>query len=67
MYDVLETLRHIAWLLLPFLPETADKIFGQLGLDPKKEKEKTFDGAIKWGGLRSGTKIKKGEPLFPRI
>lgn len=67
MYDLLESLRHIAWMFLPFMPETADKIFEQLGLDPEKEKEKKLAEAIKWGGLKSGTKIKFGKPLFPRI
>ncbi len=63
----LESIRIIAWLILPFMPETADKIFSQLGLDPIKEKSKKFREAIKWGGLKPGTKIKKGEPLFPRL
>ncbi len=67
IYDLLESLRHIAWMLMPFMPETADKIFEQLGLDLKKEKAKNFEEAIKWGGLEPGTKIKVGKPLFPRI
>ena len=67
LYVFLEKLRLIAWMLLPFMPETADRIFEQLGLDPKKEKQKKFNEAIKWGGLLSGTKIKKGKPLFPRL
>ncbi len=66
-YSYLENLRILAFLLFPFLPETADKIFEQLGLNPKEEKEKDFNETIKWGGLQSGTKIKKGKPLFPRI
>lgn len=67
LYDILEALRHVAWMLLPFLPETSDKIFEQLGLNSEKEKEKSFQEAIRWGGLEPGTKIKKGEPLFLRI
>jgi len=67
LYIFAETIRIWAWLISPFLPETADKIFEQLGLDPKKEKKKKFEDAIKWGGLKPGTKIKKGKPLFPRI
>ncbi|MFA4880606.1 MAG: methionine--tRNA ligase [Candidatus Doudnabacteria bacterium] len=67
LYCLLESLRQIAWLLLPFMPETADKIFEQLGLDPKKERGKKFAEAIKWGGLESGNKIKPGKSLFPRI
>jgi methionyl-tRNA synthetase len=67
LYDILENLRHIALMLLPFMPETADKIFEQLGLNPKKEKGKKIEKAIEWGGLEPGAKIKKGKPLFPRV
>jgi methionyl-tRNA synthetase len=67
LYVFAETIRIWAWLVLPFLPETADKIFEQLGLDAKKEKNKKFEEAIKWGGLKPGTQIKKRNPLFPRI
>jgi len=67
LYEFSETIRIWAWLILPFLPETSDKTFEQLGLDIKKEKSKKFEEAIKWGGLKPGTKIKKGKPLFPRI
>jgi methionyl-tRNA synthetase len=67
LYDILENLRHIALMLLPFMPETADKIFEQLGLNPKKEKGKKIEKAIEWGGLEPETKIKKGKPLFPRV
>ena len=67
LYNLLESLRHLAWMLLPFMPETADKIFEQLGLDPKKERGKKFTEAIKWGGLKSGIEIKPGKSLFPRL
>jgi methionyl-tRNA synthetase len=67
LYNTLEGIRHIGWILLPFLPDTADKIFIQLGLDPKKEREKDYEEAIKWGALKLGNKIKKGSPLFPKI
>ncbi|OGF20739.1 methionine--tRNA ligase [Candidatus Falkowbacteria bacterium RIFOXYB2_FULL_38_15] len=67
IYILLETIRHISWMVAPFMPETADKIFEQLGLDLKEEKEKSFKEAKKWGGLKAGTVIKRGEGLFPRI
>lgn len=51
--DLLFTLSNIAFLLQPFLPETSEKIFQQLGIDPRK-KEKKF-------------KPKKGKSLFPRL
>ncbi len=67
IYGLLEILRHIAWMLWPFMPETAEKIWQQLGLDASKELAKDFKEAIKWGGLKPGNKVKKGEALFPRI
>ncbi len=67
MYNILERLRHIAWMIWPFMPETAEKIWQQLGLEPSKEMKKDFKEAVKWGGLPVDTKVKKGESLFPRI
>ena len=67
MYNILERLRHIAWMVWPFMPETTEKIWQQLGLEPSEEIKKDFNEAIKWGGLPVGTEVKKGEVLFPRI
>ena len=70
VYNLLESLRHIAWMIYPFLPETSIKIFAQLFADEKERKielNKTLKEAQEWGGLKSGTKIKKGEILFPRL
>lgn len=67
IYTLLETLRHIAWMIAPFMPFTSDKIFEQLGLAPEEERKKGFEEAKEWGGLASGVKIKKGAPLFPRL
>ncbi|MBU4375393.1 hypothetical protein KKH38_02735, partial [Patescibacteria group bacterium] len=60
-------IRIIAWMILPFMPETAEKIWTQLGIDPAEEMKQDFKKAAEWGGLKPGTKIKKGEVLFPRI
>ena len=67
LYNCLEGIRIIAWMLLPFMPDTAKKIWLQLGLNPAKEMKKDFNKAIEWGGLSPDTKIKKGDVLFPRI
>ncbi|MFH1225661.1 MAG: methionine--tRNA ligase [bacterium] len=67
LYQLLESIRQLAWLLLSVMPETANKIFSQLGLDPVEEKRQSFKEALKWGGLPAGTKVQKGEPLFPRL
>lgn len=67
MYNILERLRQIAWMVWPFMPETAEKIWSSLGLDSSVELKKDYDDAIKWGGLPVDTKVKKGDSLFPRI
>ena len=67
LYNTLEGIRHIAWMLLPFLPNTANKIFEQLGLNLKEEKNKSLEETIRWGELKPGTKIKKGSHLFEKF
>lgn len=67
MYNVLERLRHISWMILPFMPETAEKILTGLGSDPQEEMKKGLEEVIEWGGLSADADIKKPEPLFPRI
>ncbi len=67
MYNILERIRVIAWMVWSFMPDTAERIWSQLGLDSAKEMKKDFKEATKWGGLSSDTQIKKGEVLFPRI
>ncbi|MFA5086228.1 MAG: methionine--tRNA ligase [Candidatus Paceibacterota bacterium] len=51
--DLLVILTNIAQMLQPFLPETSEKIFKQLG--------------IKLSNQEWGFKIKKNEIIFPRI
>ncbi len=67
IYNLLETLRQIGWMLLSVMPEAAEKIWTQLGLDPAQEKTVDWELAKIWGGLKAGTKISKGDPIFPRI
>ena len=62
LYELLETLRFSAILLQPFMPETSEKIFNQLGL----EKKFSFND-LKWGKLKIGTKIRRDKVLFEKI
>ena len=64
MYNLAEALRIIAILIAPFVPVTAPKIYEQLGLS---NPESFFMADAVWGKLATGTKVQKGEPLFPRI
>ena len=62
LYNLAETCRVLAVLLWPFLPETATKIYAQLGLPGSPDK---LDAAT-WGGLQAGQVIGEPAPLFPR-
>ena len=64
MYNLLETVRICAVLLTPFIPDSAEKIFGQIGADAAC---RTWDSAHVWGALPAGVTVCKGEALFPRI
>jgi methionyl-tRNA synthetase len=79
IYNCLESIRVIAWMIRPFMPETSDKIFEQLFAD-KETREKHIAGCPKlvdvkylekntaFGPfLKAGVEIKKGEALFPRL
>lgn len=66
LYNVLESLRIVAGLLVPFLVETPEAIWAQLGIDKNPRQEK-WKEAVGWGGLKPGTLTRKTGPLFPRI
>jgi methionyl-tRNA synthetase len=62
LYNLLESLRFISILLYPFIPTTSEKIITQLGLEKKFSSKD-----LKWGILKSGTKIKREKILFEKI
>ena len=64
MYNLLETIRICAVLLTPFIPDSAEKIFDQIGACPCC---RTWEKANVWGSLRPDVTVHKGEALFPRI
>jgi methionyl-tRNA synthetase len=59
LYNLIESIRFIAILLYPFIPDTSKKIFGQLGLEKFSWKD------LKFGKFEG--KIKKGEILFRKV
>ena len=61
LYTVLDSLRILAIVLEPFIPETASKITTQLGV-----KQGTF-ADVRPNLLQAGGKIKKGEILFKKL
>jgi len=66
IYCLLDSLRLLGWMLWPIMPDTAEKIWEQLGIVEEEKKKKWEKGSV-FGGLKAGTKIKKGETLFPKI
>ncbi|QBG54448.1 methionine--tRNA ligase [Bacillus amyloliquefaciens] len=64
MYHLAESLRISAVLLQPFLTQTPEKMFAQLGIEDQSLK--AWDSIQTFGQLKN-TKVKKGEPLFPRL
>lgn len=65
MYNLAECLRICAIALSPFMTRVAPKMFAQLGVDDPALQ--TWDSVLSFGGLKPGTKVQKGEALFPRI
>ena len=64
MYNLLESVRICTTLLLPFIPESCQKIFAQIGAAPAVQ---TWDTANVWGKLSQTVTVHKGEAVFPRI
>jgi len=66
LYTLAESIRLIAIVLFPFMPDTAQKIYKQLSLDDDISKI-DFNKHASWGMLNPGQKVLKGPALFPRI
>ena len=65
MLTLAECVRFAAVLIGPFMPSTPERIFEQLGVE--NPELKTWDSLKAFGGITAGTKVHKGEALFPRI
>lgn len=64
LYNLLEAARICGILLVPFMPESMDKLFAQIGADASA---RSWDSAARWGGLSENAAVSKGENLFPRV
>ena len=62
-----EAIRIITGLVYPILPDSAAKVWRQLGQGEIADAAKhAFLTEIAWGGLKAGTKFGDPAPLFPR-
>ena len=65
LYRAVETLRWLSVMLYPVMPESAQKIYQQIGLND--DIAEIDPASLKWGGLEQGTSIGETESVFPRI
>jgi methionyl-tRNA synthetase len=65
LYTAAEALRIATALLSPVLPQSAPKIWAQLGMTESIESVR-FD-TLAWGGLQPGQRIGEVSGVFPRI
>lgn len=64
LYRLAETIRICAVLLMPCLTKAPVRILEQLGI---QEVPKDFDTVRAFGQLRPGTKVCRGDAIFPRL
>lgn len=62
LYNLLESIRFIAILLSPFMPDTSKAIMQQINSDVTG-----YDTLAAFGGLESGKKVGTAVPLFARL
>ncbi len=62
MYQLLETIRLCAGMLLPFMPQTAEEILRRIGAE-----HTDWDSLCAFGGLSATASVQNGPALFPRI
>lgn len=63
LYHLLEIIRHVSFMLMPFMPTTAAKVQDALSV----EEDTLYPDNIAWGVLKEGTRVKRIEALFPRL
>ena len=64
LYNLLEATRICGILLTPFMPESMEKLFAQIGVGAEA---RTWESADLWGELPETAAVVKGETLFPRL
>ncbi|MEG1764463.1 MAG: methionine--tRNA ligase [Oscillospiraceae bacterium] len=64
MYNLLEAIRITTSLLVPFMPQSCEKAFVQIGASSDNT---AWDKANIFGALPADVTVQKGDTLFPRI
>jgi methionyl-tRNA synthetase len=67
LFTAAEAIRLITALVYPIMPDSAAKVWRQLGQGEIADAaKKSFLTNLAWGGLKAGTKFGEPAPLFPR-
>ena len=66
LYNLCESIRIIATLINPIMNTTANKIYDQIGIAGQEEIT-TWESTNEFGLIKPGTKVHKGQALFPRL
>ncbi|MFF4562438.1 methionine--tRNA ligase [Streptomyces sp. NPDC001435] len=69
LYTAAESLRAVAVLLAPVMPETSGKLWDSLGAEPSLGplSDQRIQQAGDWGRLPAASTLTKGPALFPRL
>ncbi len=62
LYNLLESIRYVAVMLQPMMPQTAELIFASLNTPLN-----TWESVADFGGLATGEKVGEAKPMFARI
>jgi methionyl-tRNA synthetase len=65
MIHLAESLRIVSILIQPFMTKTPKRIWEQLGI--VEGAPTAWESLRQFGGISSGTKVSKADPIFPRL
>ncbi|MBI4117585.1 MAG: methionine--tRNA ligase [Parcubacteria group bacterium] len=64
--SLMECLRHIAWMLFPFMPEVSETMLAAMGVFDR-EKKSPYANLRKWGTISGEIRAQKFPALFPML
>ena len=64
--DLIESIRIVAHLLMPFMPETSAEALRRISCEAEVASD-DLAGVCAWGGLVGDVPVSKGDPLLPRL
>jgi methionyl-tRNA synthetase len=69
LYNTAESLRALAVLLHPVMPQVTEKLWRSLGADKSigDINDQKISQVVNWGQLPAGSLVTKTEVLFPRL